>query len=164
MSMTGGSEQEYCTTQREESNPEIHQQVQGHISEIRQYGGWPEQSTGTVLLSGRGQNIHLPSYRDDTGNTKKSCLFKKMKKDCEAEGIEIPQNIMAKDPRTQVMTPQEYLKNVEAGTMPPMGNHNVLKEMGEKTSLNDQTCFVMMEFHDFTWPSALKMNGPQKCK
>ena len=67
-----------------------------------------------------------------------SPLFDKMKKDCEAEGIELPKNIMAKDPRTHVLTPQEYLKNVEAGIMPPMNNHNVLKEMAKKAAANDQ--------------------------
>ena len=94
-----------------------------------------------------------------------SPLFEQMKKDCAAEGIEVPKDIMAKDPRTHVMTPQEYLKNVEAGIMPPMRNHNILKEMAEKaTGPNDQTCFVMMEFWDFKCPSPPKMPGPQKHK
>ena len=38
-----------------------------------------------------------------------SSLFEKMQKDCKAEGIELPKNIMAKDPRTHILTPQEYL-------------------------------------------------------
>ena len=54
---------------------------------------------------------------------KTSPLFDKMQKDCKVEGIEIPKNIMAKDPVTHMLTPQEYLRNVEAGTMPPMDNH-----------------------------------------
>ena len=62
----------------------------------------------------------------------KSPLFEKMQKDCKAEGIELPKNIMAKHPRTHVLTPQEYLQNVEAGTMPPMNNHQILKEMAER--------------------------------
>ena len=41
-----------------------------------------------------------------------SPLFAKMQKYCEAEGIQIPRNIMAKDPRAHVLTPQEYLKKV----------------------------------------------------
>ena len=94
----------------------------------------------------------------------KSPLFKKMQKDCKAEGIELPKNIMANDPRTHVLTPQEYLRNVEAGTMPPMNNHNVLKEMAEKATANDQTKFLMMEFWDFECPSPPKTPGPQKCK
>ena len=93
-----------------------------------------------------------------------SPLFEKMQKDCEAEGIKLPKDIMAKDPRTHVLTPQEYLKNVEAGTMPPMNNHNVLKEIAEMAATNDQTHFVMMEFRDFKYPSPPKMPGPQKCK
>ena len=76
----------------------------------------------------------------------KSPLFEKIQKDCKAEGIELPKNIMAKDPRTHVLMPQEYLRNVEARTMPPMNNHNVLKEMAEKVTANDQTKFLMMEF------------------
>ena len=93
-----------------------------------------------------------------------SPLFDKMKKDCEAEGIELPKDIMAKDLRTHVLTSQEYLKNVEAEIMPPMNNHNVLKEMAEKAAANDQTCFVMMEFRDFKRPSPPKTPGSQKCK
>ena len=39
MSMASSSEQEYGTTQREESDSEISQPVQRHIPENRQYGG-----------------------------------------------------------------------------------------------------------------------------
>ena len=87
-----------------------------------------------------------------------------MKKDCAAEGIEIPKDIMAKDPRTHVLMPQEYIKDVEAGTLSPMNNHNVLKEMAEKAATNNQTHFVMMDFLDLKRPSPPKMLGPQKCK
>ena len=93
-----------------------------------------------------------------------SPLFEKMQKDCKAEGIKLPKDIMAKDPRTQVLMPQEYLRNAEAGTMPPMNNHNVLKEMAKKAATNDQTLFVMMEFRDFKCLSPPKMPGPQKHK
>ena len=93
-----------------------------------------------------------------------SPLFEKMQKNYKAEGIELPKNIMAKDPRTHVLMPQEYLQNVEAGTMPPMNNHNVLKEMAEKVTANDQTRFLMMEFRDFKHPSLPKTPGPQKRK
>ena len=73
-----------------------------------------------------------------------SPLFEKMQKDCAAEGIELPKDIMAEDPRTKVLMPQEYLKNVEAGTMPPMNNHNVLKEMAKKAAANDQTNQILL--------------------
>ena len=75
-----------------------------------------------------------------------------MQKDCKAEGIEIPKTLMAKDPVTHVLTPQEYLRNVEAGTMRPMNNHQMMKEMAENATVNDQTKFLMMEFWDIEHP------------
>ena len=94
----------------------------------------------------------------------KSPLFEKMQKDCKAEGIKLPKNIMAKDPITHVLTLQEYLQNVEARTMPPMNNHNVLKEMAQKATTSDETKFLMMEFRDFERPSPPKTPGLQKRK
>ena len=91
-----------------------------------------------------------------------SPLFEQMKKDCTAEGIEIPKNIMANNPRAHVMTPQEYLQKVEAGIRPPMRNHNILKELAEKTKDSaDQLQIVMMEFTDLEWPSPPRTPGPQ---
>ena len=72
-----------------------------------------------------------------------------MKKDCQAEGVEVPQTIMAKDPVAHMMTPQEYLQKVEAGQMPQMANHQMMKELAEK---NDQTNILMMEFRDIERP------------
>ena len=87
-----------------------------------------------------------------------------MQKDYKAEGIKLPKTIMAKDPRTHVLMPQEYLQNVEARTMPLMNNHQVLKEMAKKVTANNQTKFLMMEFRDFERPIPPKTPGPQKCK
>ena len=77
-----------------------------------------------------------------------SPLFDKMQKDCKAKGIEIPKNIMAKDPVTHMLTPQEYLQKVEEGTMPPMENHLMMKQMAESVTMNNQMKFMMMEFRD----------------
>ena len=82
-------------------------------------------------------------------NIQRSPLFDKIKKDCQAEGVEIPQTIMAKDPVAHMMTPQEYLQKVAAGLMPQMDNHQMMKELAEK---NDQTKFLMMEFRDIELP------------
>ena len=82
-------------------------------------------------------------------NIQRSPLFDKMKKDCQAEGVEIPQNIMVKDPVAHMMTPQEYLQKVVAGLMPKMNNHQMMKELAEK---NDDTKFLMMEFRDVKLP------------
>ena len=97
-------------------------------------------------------------------NIQKSPLFEKMQKDCQAEGIEIPKTLMAKDPVTHVLTPQEYLQKVEAGTMPPMNNHQMMKEMAENATVNDQTKFVMMEFRDIEHPTPPKTLQTQKRK
>ena len=82
-------------------------------------------------------------------NIQKNPLFDKMKKDCQAEGVELPQTIMAKDPVAHMMTPQEYLQKVAAGQMPQMANHQMMKELAEK---NDQTKILMMEFRDVEHP------------
>ena len=97
-------------------------------------------------------------------NIQKSPLFEKMQKDCQAEGIKIPKTIMAKDPVTQVLTPQEYLQKVEAGTMPPMNNHQMMKEMAENVTVNNQTKFLMMEFRDIKCPTPPTTPQTQKRK
>ena len=97
-------------------------------------------------------------------NIQKSPLFEKMQKDCKAEGIKIPKTLMAKDPVTHVLTPQEYLRNMEAGTMPPMDNHQMMKEMAENATVNNQTKFLMMEFRDIKRPTLSTTPKPQKCK
>ena len=97
-------------------------------------------------------------------NIQRSLLFKKMQKDCKAEGIEIPKTIMAKDPVTHVLTPQEYLQRVEAGTMPLMDNHQMMKELAENATVNNQMKFMMMEFRDVERPVPTTTPKPQKCK
>ena len=89
--------------------------------------------------------------------------FHHMVKDCESEGIQIHKEIMTQDPRAHFLTPQEYLKKVEAGTMPPTKNHNLLKEMAEKAQDSEaKTQFIMVEFRDFKGLSPPPMPGPQK--
>ena len=119
MPMTSGGQQEHCTNPQEEGDTEIREQIQRHISEPRQYGGGPEQPTGTVLLSRREQNIHLPSFKNDTGNTTEP-TFRENAEGLQSRRHQSPKrhySCMAKDPRTHILMPQEYLRNVEAGTM-----------------------------------------------
>ena len=97
-------------------------------------------------------------------NIQKSPLLEKMQKDCMAEGIEIPKTLMAKDAVTHVLTPQEYLRNVGEGTMPPMNNYQMMKEMAENATVNDQTKFLMMEFRDIKRPIPPTIPQPLKCK
>ena len=82
-------------------------------------------------------------------NIQKSPLFDKMKKDCQVEGVELPQTIMAKDPVAHMLTPQEYLQKVVAGLMPQMDKHQMMKELAEK---NNQMKILMMEFRDIERP------------
>ena len=82
-------------------------------------------------------------------NIQRSPLFDKMKKNCQAEGVEIPQTIMAKDSVAHMLTPQEYLQKVAAGQMPQMDNHQMMKELAQK---NDQKKILMMEFRDIEHP------------
>ena len=96
-----------------------------------------DSKTYTSLPAGMLQNIQ------------RSPLFDKMKKDCQAEGVEIPQTIMVKDPVAHMLTPQEYLQKVVARQMPQMDNHQMMKELAEK---NDQTKILMMEFRDIECP------------
>ena len=79
-------------------------------------------------------------------NIQRSPLFEKMQKDCKAEGIQIPKTIMAKNPVTHMLTPQEYLQNVASGKMPLINNHQMMKELAESATVNDNTKFMMMEF------------------
>ena len=106
MPMTGGGQQEHCANTGEEGNTEICEQIQRSLSE--QYGGRPELSPGTILLSRRGKTYASLPLGMIQG-IQQSPLFEKMQKDCKAEGIELLKDIMAKDPRTHVLMPQEYL-------------------------------------------------------
>ena len=82
-------------------------------------------------------------------NIQSSHLYEKMQKDCQAEGIEVPKMMMAKDPVAHMVTPQEYLQKVAAGQMPQMNNHQMLVELAAK---NDQTKILLMEFWDVESP------------
>ena len=78
-------------------------------------------------------------------NIQKSPLFDKMQKDCKAEGVEIPKNIMVNNLVAHMLTPQEYIQKVEAGMILRMDNFQMMKELAEK---KDGTQFLMMEFRD----------------
>ena len=65
-------------------------------------------------------------------NIQRSPLFNKMKKDCQVEGVELPQTIMAKDPVAHMLTPQEYLQKVAAGQMLADGQPSDDERTGRK--------------------------------
>ena len=111
-------------------------------------GGKTYASLPTELLQGIRQCPH----------------YEQMLKDAAAEGVQIPENILAQDPKAHILTPQQYLKNVEEGKMPPMSNNNLLKEMAEKARQADQMKFVMMEFQDFQRPIRPDTPAPEHKK
>ena len=118
----------------------------------------PNDPQGLFLYQEGGKMYgSLPS--EMLQNIQKSPLFNKMQKDCKAEGIEIPKTIMAKNPVAHMLTPQEYVQKVAAGTMPQMDNHQIMKELAEK---NDETKILMMEFRDIEHPIPPTMPQPPK--
>ena len=90
--------------------------------------------------------------------------YTEMLKDTQAEGVHIPETILDQDPKAHILTPQEYLRRVEEGTMPPTKNHNVMKELAEKAGIGDQTQIVMMEFRDLPRPDRPDTPAPNTKK
>ena len=130
-----------------------------------------------LMAEGHSSNPQGPYYYQKDGqmyaslplemiqNIQQCPHYTQMKKDCKAEGVQLPLNILAQDPRTHVIMLQQYLQHVEAGTMPPMHNHNLLKEMAEKSKMpGDQTRLVMLEFPTFQRPQRPDTLAPQNCK
>ena len=157
----GCGEQKHSTDTGIQGHTEVCEQVSGNSTE--QYGGGTQRSPGSIFVPRRRPDVcSLPM--EMLQSIQSSPLFDKMQKDCKAEGIEIPKNIMAKDPVTHILTPQEYLQNVEAGTMPPMDNHQMMKEMVESATVNSQTKFLMMEFRDIERPIPPTTPQPPKRK
>ena len=159
--MSGCGKQEHSPDTGKESHPEVCQQILGNPTE--QYGRGPQDPQGPFFYQ-EGGKTYASIPMGMLQNIQKIPLFEKMQKDCKAEGIELPKNIMAKNLITHVLTPQEYLWNVEAGTMPPMNNHSVMKKMAENATAHDQPKFLMMEFWDFKHPIPPKTPQPQKHK
>ena len=158
---TGGGQQEHCANMGEEGHTEICEQIQGNLSE--QYGGRPERSPRTILLSRRGQNICLPSFRNETGHTAEP-TFQENAEGLQSRRHRTPKKHYGKRPKDSRTNATGISTKRGSRTMPPMNNHNMLKEMAEKVTANDQTRFLMMEFRGFKRPSPPKTPGPQKRK
>ena len=99
MATPGCGQQEHSADTGKEGHTEVCEQILGHLSE--QYGRGTQRSSGSIFLPRRGQDVCLPSRGDAPEHTEEP-TFQKMQKDCKAEGIELPKNIMAKDPITHV--------------------------------------------------------------
>ena len=91
-------------------------------------------------------------------------LYDQMLKDTKAEGVHIPETILDQDPKAHILTPQEYIRKVEEGTMPPTKNHNIMKELAEKAGNGNQTQIIMMEFRDLPRPERPDTPAPHPKK
>ena len=145
----------------EEGDTEICKQVSGHFAQ--QHGGGTQPPQGPFLYQ-EGGKMYASLPAEMLQNIQRSPLFEKMEKDCKAEGISIPKTIMAKDPVTHVLTPKEYLQKVAEGKMPPMNNHQQMKELAESATENDNTKFMMMDIRDVEPLVQPATQNPQKCK
>ena len=142
----GGRQQEHSSIEGDQGHTEVHEQVPRSISD--QYGAGIQQPSGPFLYQeDRKTYASLPA--EMLRNIQSSHLYQKMQKDCQAEGIEVPKTVMAKDPVAHMVTPQEYLQKVAAGQMPQMNNHQMMVELAAK---NDQTKILLMEFRDVESP------------
>ena len=121
----GGRKQEHGSIEGDQGHTEVHEQVPQSISD--QYGAGIQQPPGPFLYQEDGKTYaSLPA--EMLRNIQSSHLYEKMQKDCQAEGIELPKTMMAKDPVAHMVTPQEYLQKVAAGQMPQMNNHQMMVE------------------------------------
>ena len=133
-------------------------------------------TTHTEMAEGSGHRPPDPYFYTQNGKTYASLPlemiqgirqcphYEQMLKDTKAEGVHIPETILAQDPKTHILTPQEYLQKVEEGTMQPTRNHNIMKEMAENAGNADETKFLLMEFTNFQRPERPDTPAPQSKK
>ena len=141
-----GRQQEHGSIEGDQGHTEVPEQVPRSISD--QYGAGIQQPSGSLSLSGRRKNVCLAARRNAEKYSVEPSVPENAN-DCQAEGIEVPKMVMAKDPVAHMVTPQEYLQKVAAGQMPQMNNHQMFVELAAK---NDQTKILLMEFRDVESP------------
>ena len=157
----GCGQQKHSADMGKEGHTEVCEQIPGHLSE--QYGGGTQRSSGSIFPPRRRQDVRLPSRGDAPEHTEES-TFRENAKRLQGRRHRNTQDINGKGPGDPCLNPQEYLRNMEAGTMPPMNNHQMMKAMAENAAVNDQTKFLMMEFRDINCPTPPKTPLPQKRK
>ena len=60
--------------------------------------------------------------------------YTQMMKDCQAEGVAVPHHLLAKDPQAHLMTPQQYVSQLQENKIPQMNNHSVMEELASNTN------------------------------
>ena len=104
--MPGCGEQKHSADTGIQGHTEVREKYQEILQNNMMEG--PKDPLGPFLYQ-EGGKTYASLPMEMLQSIQKSPLFDKMQKDCKAEGIEIPKNIMAKDPVTHMLTPQEYL-------------------------------------------------------
>ena len=112
------------------------------------YGRGTQWSQGSISLPTRRKRPMPPFLQRCCRIFRGAPCLRRCKKNCQAEGVELPKTIMTKNPVTHILTPKEYLQKVASGKMPPMNNHQMMQELAENATANDNTKFMMMEFRD----------------
>ena len=138
----GCGQHQHSPDQGEEGDTEISKQHRDVLHNMAEGPNHPQDP----FLYQEGGKTYASLPAEMLQNIQQSPLFEKMEKDCKAESISIPKTIMAKNPVAHVLTPKEYLQKVTEGKMPPMNNHQMMKELAEHATVNDNTKFMMMEF------------------
>ena len=159
--MPGCGEQKYSADTGIQGHTEVHDQVSGNTTE--QYGGGTQRSPGSIFVQRRRQDIHLPS-RGDATEYKNEPTFRQNAKRLQGRRHRDSQEYNGKGPCDPYANPTGYLCNVEAGTMPPVDNHQMMKHMAESATMNSQKKFLMMEFREIEWPIPPTMPQPPKRK
>ena len=103
--MPGSGQQEHGPIEGKEGHTEVYEQISGDTTE--QYGTGTQQPSGSFPVPRRRQDIHISPHGNATEYPEEP-PFDKMKKDCQAEGVEIPKTIMVKDPVAHMITPQGW--------------------------------------------------------
>ena len=149
----GCGEQKYSANTGIQGHTEVREQVSGNTTE--QYGGGTQRSPGSIFVPRRRQDLRLPSG-GDAPEYNDQPAFRQNAKRLQGGRHRDSQEYHGKRPVTHMLTPQEYLQKVEVGTMPPMDNHLMMKQMAESATMNNQTKFMMMEFRDIECPAPPK--------
>ena len=93
--MTGGGQQEHCTNTGEEGDTEICEQIQRNLSEQDSMAEDQNDPQGPFFYQERGKTYASLPLGMIQG-IQQSPLFKKMQKDCKAEGIELLKKLWQK--------------------------------------------------------------------
>ena len=91
--------------------------------------------------------------------------YKQMMRDCEKEGIPVPHHVMAKDLQAHIMTPEQYMQQVQKEQIPHMDNHKTLESLAKKMKnlpLEEQPLITVLEFRDFQRSPPPPTPGPSK--